>query len=139
MRPIIKKDPYYLNILVNKALIEVVRLLSAEKSPTDTYVEQIKNYINYHFFSIENIDEIASYVALNKVYLQKIFREKTGLTIWNYLTKYRMEKAVYFLLHSDTPISDIDELVGINSRQNFYLLFKKQYGMSPSEYRKRFK
>ena len=134
-----KKDPYYLNILVNKALIEVVRLLSAEKSPTDTYVEQIKNYINYHFFSIENIDEIASYVALNKVYLQKIFREKTGLTIWNYLTKYRMEKAVYFLLHSDTPISDIDELVGINSRQNFYLLFKKQYGMSPSEYRKRFK
>lgn len=134
-----KKDPYYLNILVNKALIEVVRLLSAEKSPTDTYVEQTKNYINYHFFSIENIDEIASYVALNKVYLQKIFREKTGLTIWNYLTKYRMEKAVYFLLYSDTPISDIDELVGINSRQNFYLLFKKQYGMSPSEYRKRFK
>ena len=94
---------------------------------------------NYHFFSIENIDEIASYVALNKVYLQKIFREKTGLTIWNYLTKYRMEKAVYFLLYSDTPISDIDELVGINSRQNFYLLFKKQYGMSPSEYRKRYK
>lgn len=131
-----KKEAGYLNILVNKAFIEVIRLLADEKKPADNYVEQVKNYINYHFFSIQNIDEIAAHISLNKVYLQKIFREKTGLTLWKYLTDFRMEKAAYFLIHSETPVSDIDELVGINSRQNFYVLFKKTYGMSPSKYRK---
>lgn len=133
-----KKDLCFLNILVNKTLIEVLRLKENEKEPADYYVEQVKNYINYHFFSIHNIEEIASHVSLHKVYLQRIFKEKTGVTVWDYLTRYRMEKAAYFLVYSDTPISDIDELVGVNSRQNFYVLFKKIYKVSPSQYRKKF-
>ena len=134
-----KKDPYYLNLMTNKALVEILHLKDNEATPADQYVEQTKNYINYHYFSIVNIDEIATHVALHKVYLQRIFKERTGMTVWNYLTRCRLEKAVYMLIHSDMPISDIDVSVGINSRQNFYLLFKKFYHMSPSEYRKTYR
>ena len=126
------KDPYYMNLMLNNVLILIQKQMSAtEPTPAQTYVEKVKNYIHYHYFSIKDIDEIADFAALNKVYLQKIFKRETGTTLWNYLTQFRLDKAAYLLCNSDIPIGDIDEMIGINSRQNFYLLFKKIYGMSP--------
>lgn len=133
------RDLHYLNLLVNKALIDVGKLyMTAEPSTASIYVSQIKTYISYHFFEIKNIDTIAEHIALNKIYLQKIFKKETGMTLWTYLTKFRMQKATYYLTHTRIPIGDIDEMIGINSRQNFYLLFKKEYHISPSEYRRKY-
>ncbi|MBS7210530.1 MAG: AraC family transcriptional regulator [Lachnospiraceae bacterium] len=132
-----KRDFPYLNLLVNKALIDISKLYTnAEPSVVSLYVEKIKHFISYHFFEITSIDQIAEHIALNKIYMQKIFKQETGMTLWSYLTKFRMQKAVHYLSFTNIPIGDIDEMLGINSRQNFYLLFKKEYGMSPSEYRK---
>lgn len=131
------KDPYYMNLLLNNVLILIQKQMSTtDPTPAQIYVEKVKNYIHYHYFSIKDIDEIADFAALNKVYLQKIFKRETGTTLWNYLTRFRLDKAAYLLCNSDIPIGDIDEMIGINSRQNFYLLFKKIYGMSPSEYKR---
>jgi transcriptional regulator GlxA family with amidase domain len=58
-------------------------------------------------------------------------------TIWSYLTEIRLKNSIQLLLHTDIPIGDIDEKIGINSRQNFYKLFKSKYNISPSEYRNR--
>jgi transcriptional regulator GlxA family with amidase domain len=69
--------------------------------------------------------------------MERVFKQETGDSIWNYLNNIRMENAVYYLTQSNIPIGDIDELVGIHSRQNFYLLFKNKYQVSPSQYRKR--
>lgn len=132
-------DLNYLNLLVNKAFIDISRFFLTSAPPTSQsalYVAQVKNYISYHFFEIPNIDTVARHVALNKIYLQKIFKKETGLTLWSYLTQFRMQKAAYYLSQTTIPIGDIDEIIGVNSRQNFYTLFKKEYGISPSEYRK---
>lgn len=130
----------YLSLLTNKAFMDICRFFlssdSALMSQSSLYISQIKNYIAYHFFEISNIDDIARHVALNKIYLQKIFKQETGMTLWRYLTKFRMQKATYYLANTTVPIGEIDEIIGIHSRQNFYLLFKKEYGISPSEYRK---
>ena len=58
--------------------------------------------------------------------MERVFKQETGDSIWNYLNNIRMENAVYYLTQSNIPIGDIDELVGIHSRQNFYLLFKNK-------------
>ncbi len=125
----------YLNILLSKALIDISVFYN--KNQANSYVDQIIKYISYNYFLIENIEEIANAVSLNKVYLQRIFKSEVGTTVWNYLTQIRMQKAVYLLSDSKIPIGKINELVGINSRQNFNLLFKKTYGISPSDYRKK--
>lgn len=133
-------DSNYLNLLTNKAFMDINRFFlssdSALMSQPSQYVFQIKNYIAYHFFEISSIDDIARHIALNKIYLQKIFKQETGMTLWRYLTKFRMQKATYYLSNTTVPIGEIDEIIGIHSRQNFYLLFKREYGISPSEYRK---
>jgi AraC-type DNA-binding domain-containing proteins len=126
----------YHNILINKLLIDLSRLVLNDKQQSSDYVEMIKDYIQFNYFSINSINDIANYIGLNKVYMQRLFRTHTNQTVWNYLTNLRIKKAAYLLKYTDIPIGDIDENIGINSRQNFYRLFKKAYGISPLEYKK---
>lgn len=66
--------------------------------------------------------------------MQRIFKQFTNQTVWTYLVALRVKKEAYLLRYTDIPIGDIDENIGINSRQNFYILFKKTHGIiSPSE------
>lgn len=131
-----ENNPIYQNILLNKALIDMSRLVLNDNQQSSDYIELIKDYIQYNYFSINTIDDIANHIGLNKIYMQRIFKQCTNVTIWNYLTEVRMKKAIFLLENTDIPIGDIDENIGINSRQNFYILFKKTYGLSPSEYKK---
>ena len=127
---------WYLNLLTNRLLIAIMNA-AYYQTPSRTYTEQIKNYIHYHYFEIESLEMIAEHLSLNKIYMERLFKQETGMSVWNYLNDVRMERAAYYLPNLNYPIGDIDELVGIHSRQNFYLLFKKKYGISPSQYRKK--
>ena len=120
----------------NKLLIWLSRYIQNKDYQTLEYVSKAKSFMTYHYFEIESIDDIAADVGINKVYLQRIFKKYTGVTMWNYLLDIRLKKAVSFLESSDMPVGEIDSMIGINSRQAFYQNFKKHYNMSPSEYRK---
>lgn len=125
----------YQNMLLSKSLIDLSRLILNDNQQCINYIDLIKNYIQFNYFSISNIDEIANHVGLNKIYIQRLFKQYTNKTIWNYLTELRMKEAIHLLKYTNIPIGDIDKYIGINSRQNFYILFKKIYGISPSKYR----
>lgn len=127
---------WYLNLLTNKLLIAIMNA-AYYQTPSRTYTEQIKSYIHYHYFEINSLEMIAEHLALNKIYMERLFKQETGMSVWNYLNDVRMERAAYYLTNLNYPVGDIDDLVGIHSRQNFYLLFKKKYGISPSQYRKK--
>lgn len=131
-----KNPDWYLNLLTNKLLITIMNA-AYYQTPSRIYTDQIKNYIHYHYFEIDSLEMIAKHLSLNKIYMERLFKQETGISIWNYLNDVRMERAAYYLSSLNYPIGDIDELVGIHSRQNFYLLFKKKYGISPSQYRKK--
>lgn len=130
-----KEPSWYLNLLTNKLLIDIMNAAYCQ-TPSRTYTEQIKKYIHYHYFEIDRLETIAQQLSLNKIYMERLFKQETGMSVWNYLNDVRMERAAYYLRELNYPVGDIDELVGIHSRQNFYLLFKKKYGTSPSQYKK---
>jgi len=132
-------NPAYKQMECNKMLIRLSRYIQNKDYHTVEYVSKAKSFMTYHYFEIESIDDIAADVGINKVYLQRIFKKYTGMTVWNYLLDIRLKKAVSFLENSDMPIGEIDSMVGINSRQAFYQNFKKYYNMSPSEYRKTYR
>ncbi|MNW64694.1 CFA/I fimbrial subunit D [compost metagenome] len=52
-----------------------------------------------------------------------------------YLTRLRMDKAAMMLLHTDIPVADIADYVGIGSRQYFHAVFKTHMGQTPIQYR----
>ena len=69
-------------------------------------------------------------------YLYKTVEKYTGLSLYEYSTKFTMEKAGKLLLDSDFTVAEIMEQIGFSNRTQFYRLFQKNYGMTPREYRK---
>lgn len=101
----------------------------------DHYVKQCLNYLHENYDQDIRVQDVAGIVNLHPGYLQRIFKSHTGETLMQYLTRLRMDKAAMLLLHTDIPVADIADYVGIGSRQYFHALFKKHTGYTPVHYR----
>lgn len=101
-------------------------------------VKRILNYINENYEDKISLDQIAHNMYLSPVYVSKIFKEETGESPINYLIKVRLEKA-RVILENDTSgsIKNIANAVGYEDVYHFSKLFKKYYGFSPLNYKKR--
>jgi len=101
----------------------------------DFRVTEAVQYISIHFQEPNlTFTEIASAAKTSSQYLQKIFQEKIGLSIYQYITKLRLETAIDLLINDNYNITEVSYAVGFNDRRTFFELFKKHYGCSPSYY-----
>lgn len=82
-----------------------------------------------------SIRQLAEEVYLTPTYLSALFKKTTGITIGQYLTDIRMERAKELLASPQLKLYQVAELVGYEDANYFTKLFKKKTGMLPSEYR----
>ncbi|MBR6603222.1 MAG: helix-turn-helix transcriptional regulator [Clostridia bacterium] len=147
---IIKKylfDREYENGYVESCALEEVfyRLMAlhfAEKSeevkPSHSKASEIAEYIEKNYSSALKIHDLCNIFYLSKNYLCTIFKNEYGVTPQEYLISYRMEKAKQFLLFDGKlQIAEISFSVGIDNPLYFSRCFRKRFGMSPSEFRKK--
>lgn len=99
-------------------------------------LNEVFMYITNHYHEMLYLDLIAQRVNMSPKYLSRIFKNKIGITITEYISLVRITKAKELLLSSDKKIDDIGLLVGFDNRTTFFRLFKKLEGVSPSKYRK---
>lgn len=83
-----------------------------------------------------NVASLAQEVGLERTYFSSLFKEKTGLSPYQYLTSLRIEKACLLLEDNSNSVAQVAELVGLDPR-NFSRLFKKEIGKTPLEYKNR--
>ena len=81
------------------------------------------------------IEDVAACAGFSIDYFNKLFLAHTGFTVMAYINYTRCKKAVTALRNTDRSILDIALDVGYNSHEGFIKAFKKQYGMTPNEYR----
>lgn len=105
--------------------------------PYHIYVEQAEDYIQRNYKSNIKINDLASYIGIDRSYLTNIFKSVTKMSPQEYLMNYRMEQAKNMLKNTDMKVSDVAETVGYHDPLTFSKMFKKSVGMSPSEYRER--
>ena len=84
------------------------------------------------------VQELAERTGYSYSHFAKMFKSVTGITATEYLTKNKMEYAAYALTKLKTPILQLAMDLGYSSLGYFTNLFKKYYGVCPSEYRKAF-
>ncbi|MGF1718984.1 AraC family transcriptional regulator [Vibrio kyushuensis] len=82
-------------------------------------------------FSIESLAHIA---CLSPTQLKLIFKKQTKLSVMQYLTQMRMEKAQALLLNTDYPISIVAENVGYRDPTAFSRRFTQYFGLTPSKF-----
>lgn len=128
-----------ISLLLSQLIIRIatvaVEVTASSASESNEYVNEMIRYIYQNYDRDIQVKDIALAVNLHPGYVHRIFKASTGRTVTEFLTTYRMEKAQMLLTHTDIPIVEISDYVGINSSQYFSTLFKKITGKTPLEYR----
>ena len=102
-------------------------------------IGKVITLISYDISANLTLNYIASLMNVNPSYLSATFKKETGQTLTDYVNASRMELAVHILTTSDKQIQAIAEECGILDANYFIKLFKKQYGITPSQYKKQIK
>lgn len=99
-------------------------------------VHQIKQYIMENSHADISLEMIADRVNLSPYYISKLFKEQLGLNYIDYLTECRIERAKSLMSDSELSLKEITYEIGYNDPNYFSRVFKRVYGISPTEYRK---
>jgi signal transduction histidine kinase/DNA-binding LacI/PurR family transcriptional regulator/AraC-like DNA-binding protein len=79
--------------------------------------------------------EIAEAVGASEDYLSRVFSRELGLSPWDYLNRYRIQRAKELLRRTNDSIRSIAHQVGFKDQAYFSRVFRKQTGSSPNEFR----
>lgn len=126
-----------INFLAMVAFTKLVADL--KKNKKYPYLDSCKDYISRNLRKPFNVSDIGSEIGINSSYLSKKFSETEGMTISQYITRERCAHAANLLKFTDYELCEVAEYFCFSSPSHFGAQFKKIYGMTPGEYRKRYK
>lgn len=117
-------------------LSQLLREIESPSQATSSLVTSAKTYIDSHFQSLEGIHEVADLCQVSHEHLSRCFHKETGHTLQQYLTKLRVEHALYLLLNTNASIGEIAVSCGFQNGNYFAKVFKKFLQCTPEEYRR---
>lgn len=134
------ENEYMVQLLINRTLISISRCVANEFTQKSSgYVNKIITFTNKFYSQDISISKIAERVGVHPTYANRVFKQFTGKSILEYVTGLRIKKAKKLLMTTNYPIIDVAVETGYNNRQQFHNIFKKKVGMTPNEFRKRYK
>ncbi|MDD9270714.1 response regulator [Paenibacillus sp. GCM10023248] len=104
-------------------------------SGSDRSVDVVLQYIRTHYQEELSLEKVAAIVYLNPVYFSQLFKQKTGQGFKEYVIHLRLEQAKQLLMNPKLKLADVAERIGYQDMRHFSQVFRKKYGMTPSEYR----
>lgn len=99
-------------------------------------VYQCMNYIRSHTNESISIDDVARQVHRSSSHMMRRFKEELGIHIGAFITRCKLEEAKTLLTYSDKSLAEISNYLCFSSQPHFQNVFKKQYGITPMQYRK---
>jgi two-component system response regulator YesN len=108
-----------------------------DRKTRNTYVEAAIHYIRNHYKEDISISTVAAELEISEGYLSRVFKKETNYTFTNYLILYRLSLAMELLKDCRTKIYEVADQVGYSDTAYFSSQFKKNVGLSPSEYQGR--
>jgi AraC-like DNA-binding protein len=128
---------YYAGILVS-----MVKKLYQNKfiinSDLISICESIKNAIDRDFCKIRQLDDILKDLYISKYYFYEKFKELYNLTPLQYLREKKLKYSQELLRNTNLKVAEIAFMIGYENKLYFSRIFKKDFGISPTEYRESF-
>lgn len=118
-----------------EAMSEESRSFGGEAADDDM-ISKVLEYIYNNYDKSISLVEVSGAVHMNPTYLSELFKKKTGYNFKDYVTDYRIKRAMILLDGSDLLVNDIAKLVGFEPKY-FGNVFKKKTGKTPVEYRRK--
>ena len=106
-----------------------------EPSPISKNCSLVIKYIEEHLGEQITLSHLSNLCKVSEAWLSRSFKAEIGITIHNYLLNRRMRAAVSMLY--DKPIVEIGYLCGFSDASHFISQFKRYFGMTPLEYKRK--
>lgn len=98
-------------------------------------VDKTRAFIAEHYALPLTREQIANALSVSPAYVSRVFRQQTGMTLWDYVNSYRVARACELLYHSDMSVTEVAFAVGFNDPAYFSRVFRKETGKSPQSHR----
>lgn len=102
----------------------------------NSYVQKAVEYIKSNYAAGITVNDVASYVSLNRSYLSTLFQRVLEVSPQDFLIYYRLSRAKELLLETDDTIAHVALRCGYADPQVFTRAFKQQMGMTPANFRR---
>jgi len=126
----------------NSLLLNIIGMLFEDVSFNErswgkvSVADEVKFYLDTNYSEKIVIKDLAKSFGVHPNYLSRIFSEKFGYSPKHYLLKLKLKKACRLLMTTGLPVSVIAGSLGFEDQLAFSKLFKKEFSLSPTEYRK---
>jgi AraC-like DNA-binding protein len=104
---------------------------------TELYLEKSVEFIENNYSNNIKINDIASYIGINRSYLTHIFKKNINMSPQEFLVNYKIDKASELLKNTDLSIKAVANSVGYSDPLTFSKIFKKITGDNPKGYREK--
>lgn len=101
----------------------------------DRNIYRIQTYVFAHYTEPITLENVAAAIGYSPAYLSRVFKEKTGMNLFSFVNKVRIEAAMTDLQSSDYTVAEVAERNGFESVGYFSRVFKKITGTTPGYYR----
>lgn len=110
-----------------------------ESNLTIERLDTLFRYVEDHYTEPITLADVSDQLGLSSYYFTKFFKANVGKTFIEFLNEYRVEKAKWILLNEDRSPEEVAYEVGIGSTKTYYRLFKQIVGMTPREYKLKYR
>ena len=128
-----------ISICVNDLILHLNRLAHEQNTPGQKNYDrvlyrQLMEYIEEHLEEDLSLEKIAAEFFVSKYHIAHVFKDNTGLSIHQFITKKRLDLC-RDAIQSKMSITEAYQMFGFGDYSSFYRAFKKEYGISPKDFR----
>jgi AraC-like DNA-binding protein len=110
---------------------------SLDHGPTAGIAAAAIRFIVRHFMEDITVEDVATAVGRSRDHVMQCFRKVCGVTLWEYVTRVRVNEARRLLAVTDLPILAVCHRAGFNSTSRMYDAFHRHCGLTPGQLRRR--